>query len=480
MKKLSKYLLWALLSVGCYGCATDEPDNENTGATEGNDNSGNGSENNGDGNEPGASDTWGDLIVTIDGSSSTIQSYKKIDESSFLIDGIRYLITDTHIDVTGYDSQTIADSVTIFGEVNIKGISYPTLAIRKGALMNAGFTRCKLPSSLRNIEPHAFEKSGITKLVLPEGINTIESSCFANSALTDIEIPASVHAIGSQAFAYCANLKDVKLPANIILGDSAFTQSGLKSVEVNSPSIPPYAFNDCADLSSVTLEAGQIRPHAFTGCGSLSAIRMKNATPPAIDQSFDITDGSKHPAKLHVSKSSYYHYIFSEWGDLFNVYDESGNNLSAGWEKLGIGTFTEGFVTQYWGEQPTTHQTYIMKHKDNDQLFRLINPYRFGFGYPLADSSTDAPGEGPWHIDVDCTRRDMVVIRPQRTGFLVGNEQIIANAAGCGLNGSDTYDKNSRTITINFPMLSGDGGITWNQVWKVKPFVPAKIVLPDK
>lgn len=166
-----------------------------------------------------------------------------------------------------------------------------------------------------------------------------------------------------------------------------------------------------------------------------------------------------------------------------------------GWASLGMGTFTDGFVAQYWGEANQTFQVNMMESETDKGMFRLENPYRYGNGYPLADASTDASGDGPWNIVIDCTDPNFVVIEPQGTGFMVGTEQFIANAAGYltttddaakkrtkeqiiadGLN--DTYDAATRTITINHPMLSGDNGATWSNVWAVAGFQPAVIVLP--
>lgn len=166
-----------------------------------------------------------------------------------------------------------------------------------------------------------------------------------------------------------------------------------------------------------------------------------------------------------------------------------------GWASLGVGTFTDGFVAPFWGEPNQTFQVSMMQSETDKNKFRLENPYRYGNGYPLADASTDASGEGPWNIVIDCSDPDFVVIEPQGTGFLVGTEQYIANAAGYYTttddatkrltkeqviaNGwNDTYDAATRTITINHPMLSGDNGATWEKVWEVAGFQPAVIVLP--
>lgn len=166
-----------------------------------------------------------------------------------------------------------------------------------------------------------------------------------------------------------------------------------------------------------------------------------------------------------------------------------------GWASLGVGDFTEGFIGQFWGEPNYPFQVSIMENENQDNVFRLENPYRYGNGYPLADASTDAVGDGPWNIVIDCSDPDFVVIEPQGTGFMVGTEQFIANAAGYYTtttdatkhltkeqviaNGwNDTYDAATRTITINHPMLSGDNGASWEKVWEVAGFQPATIVLP--
>ncbi len=171
-----------------------------------------------------------------------------------------------------------------------------------------------------------------------------------------------------------------------------------------------------------------------------------------------------------------------------------------GWASLGEGSISDGFVYQFWGEPIPTWNVAMMESESTPGVFRLQNPYRSG-NFPDADSSTDAPGDGPWNIVIDCSDPNFVIIEPQGTGFLVGTEQYIANAAGYYTtvddatkkltkaqviaNGwNDTYDAATRTITINHPMISGDGGSNWTKVWETiaggantNP-QPAVIVLP--
>lgn len=168
-----------------------------------------------------------------------------------------------------------------------------------------------------------------------------------------------------------------------------------------------------------------------------------------------------------------------------------------GWASLGVGSMTDGFILPYWGEPVATWPVNLKESEETPGLFRVENPYRYGNGYPAADASTDVAGDGPWNIVIDCTDPNFVVVEPQATGFKVGTEQIIANAAGYYTttddatqklskdqiiaNGwNDTYDAATRTITINHPMLSGDNGATWSKVWESAGFEAAKVVLPTE
>lgn len=167
--------------------------------------------------------------------------------------------------------------------------------------------------------------------------------------------------------------------------------------------------------------------------------------------------------------------------------------ISLGWASLGEVDFTDGFVAQYWGESNPSYKVAAMANETQPGIFRLENPYRNG-NYPLADSSTDATGTGPWNIVFDCTDPNFVIVEPQATGFMVGTEQFIANAAGYYTNHAaqkltkeqiiangwnDTYDAATGTITINHPMLSGDNMATWSKVWEDVPgFQPAVVVIP--
>lgn len=80
-----------------------------------------------------------------------------------------------------------------------------------------------LPDELETIERSSFERCAMKSLRLPAKIKIIQEGAFNEcSQLRFISVPSGIVRIEANAFAKCPCLKEVSLPANIQLEDSAF------------------------------------------------------------------------------------------------------------------------------------------------------------------------------------------------------------------------------------------------------------------
>lgn len=116
---------------------------------------------------------------------------------------------------------------------NLRDIEIPSTVTEIGiyAFYDCGITRVVIPSKIRTIKQHTFEKSGVRELVLQDGLEVIDNFAFSGcKRLMTIQIPPSVTEIRKYAFAYCRNLQrvyfdrdDLDYSCNIeILGDHCF------------------------------------------------------------------------------------------------------------------------------------------------------------------------------------------------------------------------------------------------------------------
>ena len=76
------------------------------------------------------------------------------------------------------------------------------------------------PSSPTSIE--AKPVFGTPDFVIPTGVITIEENAFEGIAATAVDIPESCTSIGANAFRNCANLTQIRIPANCAVGTNAF------------------------------------------------------------------------------------------------------------------------------------------------------------------------------------------------------------------------------------------------------------------
>lgn len=122
------------------------------------------------------------------------------------------------------------------GESLVIADSVETICV--GAVMSTELKNITMPSSLTEIEHHAFnENKGLTKVDLSgTKLETIDSFAFLEcTALSEVLLPETLYAMGIGVFYGCTSLTEIKLPQSMeIIGQYAFVNTGLSSVEIPS------------------------------------------------------------------------------------------------------------------------------------------------------------------------------------------------------------------------------------------------------
>ena len=196
--------------------------------------------------KPDVPDESGEKKVTInaDGTTSDGSHFRRINETTFMLNYVKYSICDGHIEVTGHDNTEIGLSlngkVDLYSTIVINNVSYKVRVIGARA-----FSDC----------------NSLIEISIPVSVSSIKESAFSGCInLTAVTIPDSVVDIGSYAFNECSSLEVINLPNSI-------TEIGY------------FAFYDCFSLFKVNLpnSLSEIKPDTFNKCRSLSEINIPSS-----------------------------------------------------------------------------------------------------------------------------------------------------------------------------------------------------------
>ena len=234
------------------------------------------------------------IVVNVDanGKASGGHSFSKIDDSNFLVDGVKYEVVNPNmLFVKGFDPETIKEAVEIISTLNYGGRSFTTYAIE-----NKAFYECQK----------------MTSVMIPEGLNQIRQGAFNNCPnLAAVAIPSSVVNISEMAFTNCRSLLNVVIYSDLIaqkkfiyrmfgyqvqkftfaetiegLGDSAFEQCG----------------TTMTTLVMKSTDVLYLGKSSLSQCSSLKHIYLYVTTPPTYGSAFENTDISK--IQVHVPESA--------------------------------------------------------------------------------------------------------------------------------------------------------------------------------
>lgn len=140
----------------------------------------------------------------------------------------------------------------------------------------------QIPDGVRVIDsgilcwPRGPRGKNVRKLIIPEGVVEIKERAFIDAKISEVMLPSTLKTIGAHAFDRCAKLKSIVIPEGVrIIPDSAFCwMSRLEEVTLpdSIEEIGQGAFQHCYNLRKINfsnLASVKIGPQAFTGCDAL-------------------------------------------------------------------------------------------------------------------------------------------------------------------------------------------------------------------
>ena len=221
-------LILCLPAVVLTGCDKDEPAvvTPETPVTPDNTDDKDNPDKDGDEN-PGSSDNPGDkgekkVVINTDGTTSDGAHFRRIDETTFMLNYVKYKIREGHIEVIGYDSSeielTLKGKVDLYSTIEIDNVSYNVRKIENMAFYEcSSLKEINIPNSINVIGSRVFAGCKfLEKVNLPNSINIIYSETFSRcSSLVHIDIPEGVINMGFGAFENCENLRSISLPSTL-------------------------------------------------------------------------------------------------------------------------------------------------------------------------------------------------------------------------------------------------------------------------
>lgn len=170
-------------------------------------------------------------------------------------------------------------------------------ALPDSSMQIATLSKVTLPSNLKKIGAHAFEKSNITSITIPARVTSIGEAAFNNcSKLKKVVISAKkLTTINTDTFAACRSLTSVKLPASLTtIGEGAFNNCiSLKTITLPAKVtiIGDRAFRLCEELTKVTIKGNvtSIGFTAFDGDPKLTIVAKSGTYPESFAKQKGIT-----------------------------------------------------------------------------------------------------------------------------------------------------------------------------------------------
>lgn len=184
-----------------------------------------------------------------------------------VITGDGFLSGVTEIAPYAFSSSRLGSGVT---KLNLTGVE----KIGEGAFAHLGITELVIPSTVKEIAPHAFEDTALGTVEIAAGVTYIGNYAFAGcTSLTSVTFAANsqLAAMGDGVFAGCTSLTAINLPENLTeMGGQTF--SGCTSlVTINLPALKALGmgtFTGCTKLTTVTFAEGASTTGTFTFGGT--------------------------------------------------------------------------------------------------------------------------------------------------------------------------------------------------------------------
>lgn len=299
--------------------------------------------------------------------SSVFTNCSKL-ESANIPTGITTVPSRTFYECQKLTDVTLHDGITEIGSsafYNCKLLATLALGNQITKIGSSAFSGCEslvlesLPTSLTYIDSYAFQntKAMTCTLTIPETVTTLYSQAFYGSGITGVIMTKTPNTFGSEMFAFCENLANVTLPADLTtipnstfagcsslktldlplgltkIGDYAFRRSGLETIvlpqklqsignsafyntqltEIRVPknvtSVGSYFAGKNPKLKAAYLGRKQNYSNNsyfdyFIGCDNLELLRVYAGTPPSISGSYNYSlyNGSSYDYYLYYTK----------------------------------------------------------------------------------------------------------------------------------------------------------------------------------
>jgi len=199
-----------------------------------------------------------DIVVTVDanGNADGGHQFSRINETTFLIDGLKYKYEKGSLKVIGYDHVFFSGIAHVISKLIYNGRTMNVTSIGNGA-----FNNC----------------NGLTSVTIPNSVTSIDNEAFCDCrSLTSVTIPNSVTSIGYNAFYGCSGLTSVH-----ITDLSAWCKIDFFGIE-GIPNPLYYAHHlyiNGKEIKNLIIpnDITTIKENAFEGCTGLTSITIPNS-----------------------------------------------------------------------------------------------------------------------------------------------------------------------------------------------------------
>lgn len=178
----------------------------------------------------------GTVIVHADGTTSNGMQFRRIDETHFMLNYVKYRIDGGHLDATDHDEIEVLNSlkgkVTIVPAVILDGTKYYTRCVY--GFSSSKLKEIDLPNTITSIRASAFANaSSLEEIRIPQSVTEIEDLAFLNcTSLSSVELNEDLEILGSSAFSGCTNLERISIPEDVIISEGCFENVPLKELQL--------------------------------------------------------------------------------------------------------------------------------------------------------------------------------------------------------------------------------------------------------
>lgn len=188
------------------------------------------------------------VIINSDGSATGGAVFQRVNETTFYLDYVKYIIYNAHLEIIGIDIVELPAVPKLYAEVTLDGTLYKTRSLSRygadsyGPFAGTQIKTISIPNTVQNIGTYIFaDCSSLTSISMPDELTSIGSWSFSDcSSLTSISLPASVTYIGYGCFDGCTSL--AKITFNSDIPENTYKWEGLYSIESKPVAYVPKEF----------------------------------------------------------------------------------------------------------------------------------------------------------------------------------------------------------------------------------------------